>query len=558
MDSLAQERIVAALADPSFYPHRPERVEHVQTHISHVFLAGQYVYKLKKAVCFSFLDFGTAERRRYFCEEEVRLNSRLAPGVYLGVVPITENSAGQVVLGGAGTPVAHVVWMRRLPAERMLESLLERGAVGPALLARLAERLAAFHAETTRDSTIAAYADPEALRALCEENALVEAPFVGRTLSAEDYEIFADFGPSFIARHETLLRTRQAGGHIREGHGDLHAEHVCDLEVALPAIDGLPPLEPGLYVFDCIEFSPALRANDVASEVAFLAMDLERLGHHDLAEHFTASYVAASGDQDLELLVPFYAWYRACVRGKVASLKSAEAEVTADQRTAAAARARDYFGLAGRYAWQDGEPVVIACCGLSGSGKTALAEAVAAASGFALVSTDDIRRRASATPAPGAYDTGGYSRGARDATYAQLLDEIARTLAAGRSVIADATFAERAHRDGLARVARQSRRRHLFLHCQADEVTTRRRLDARTAASVSDARWETYVGQRAVVQPLATDEPTIEVDTGGELARARAAALRALWPWRRGRRPEKVATRGKDGRRTLPHRSECL
>jgi len=550
----ALERLVAAMADPGFYPHRPDRVEHLQTHISHVFLAGPYVYKLKKPVRFSFLDFGTAARRRHFCEEEVRLNSRLAPGVYLGVVPITAAPDGRFMLHGEGDPVAQVVWMRRLPTERMLVPLLERGEVQPALIERLAGHLAAFHASVASGPEIAAHAEPAALRVRCEENAAAALPFVGELLAAEDHEILADFGPSFIARHETLLRTRQAGGHIRDGHGDLHAEHVCDLDVALPARDGLPAVAPGLYVFDCLEFSPALRACDVASEVAFLAMDLDRLGHHDLAARFVNAYVAASADQDVTLLLPFYASYRAGVRGKVESLKSAEVEVAEDERAAAARRATDYWALAARYCWQAGDPVVIVCCGLSGSGKSALAGKLALATGFGLVSTDALRRRASGTSTPVAYDAGGYAQAARDATYAQLLDEMDRTLAAGRGIIVDATFARRAHRDDLARIVRQHRRRHVFAWCQADEATVHERLDARTLASLSDARWETYVGQRAALQPLAVDEPTIEVDTDGELAHARASAIRALWSWRRGRLAVSGPSSTGDGSRPQPRR----
>jgi aminoglycoside phosphotransferase family enzyme/predicted kinase len=534
------DELVRALADPAFYAYRPAAVEHVQTHISHVFLAGPYVYKLKKPVSFSFLDFSTRDLRRHFCEEEVRLNRRLAPGVYLDVLPVTRAAGDGLRLGGEGEALEHVVWMRRLPAERMLVRLLAAGGVHPAMLEDLAVRLAAFHARAPAGPAIAAAADPDALRARWEDTVGYAAPFVGRLLAAEDHEILLDFGLSFLRRHETLLRARQEAGRIRDGHGDLHAEHVCFVDAPVPAAGAHPPLPPGVYVFDCIEFSPALRYNDVASEIAFLAMDLERLGHPDLASRFTAAYVAAAADPLIEPLLPFYACYRACVRGKVEGLKSDEPEVEPAERAAAAERARADFALALRYAWRAGDPAVIACCGLSGTGKTTLAGALAAATGFPVVSSDLVRTRGRAgTGAPAAYGEGLYTEAARDATYAALSAEVETALAAGRSVIADATFLRRAHRERLAAAARRRRAPCAFVECGAAEDAVRARLESRGAGSVSDARWETYLEQRRLREPFAPEEALVTVDTGGEVAAARRAALRALWRWRQGRPPER-------------------
>src|SRR5437773_6713491 len=167
---MSQDEVVAALATPDFYPHRPRTVEYVQTHISHVFLAGPYVYKLKKAVRFPFLDFGTAERRRHFCSEEVRLNRRLCPSVYLDVVAITRRADGRLALGGAGVAVEHVVWMRRLPAARTMVSLIADGEATPAMMEALAATLAVFHAAAPTGPEITAHASPARLRARWEEN----------------------------------------------------------------------------------------------------------------------------------------------------------------------------------------------------------------------------------------------------------------------------------------------------------------------------------------------------------------------------------------------------
>jgi aminoglycoside phosphotransferase family enzyme/predicted kinase len=534
----AQDAVIQALENPGFYPYRPQAVEHVQTHISHVFLAGPYVYKLKKAVRFPFLDFSTPELRQRFCSEEVRLNRRLCPAVYLDVLPITRGADGQLQLGGKGEVIEHVVWMRRLPAERMLVHLLATGGVQNELIDALAVAIATFHAEAPTSPEIAAHADPGALRARWEEEARSTAPFAGRLLAAEDHEVLADFGPRFIRTHETLLHARQQAGRIREGHGDLHAEHVCFLAAPTPAGGDLPPLPAGIYVFDCIEFSEAFRCNDVASEIAFLAMDLDCLEHPELGRRLVATYVEAAADPMVAVLLPFYACYRAGVRGKVEGLKSGEPEVDAADREVATQRARQHFALATRYAWQVGGPAVIACCGLAGTGKTTLASELATTTGFLLVGSDAIRKRdvAAEPPSVAPYGAGLYGVAAREAVYEKICAEASAALIAGQGVIADATFIRAADRRRLAAVAENHRCPIIFVECTADETVVRARLEARMhAPSLSDARWETYQSQRERREPFTPGEPHVRIDTGGGLAAARAAAVRCLWPWRQNR-----------------------
>jgi aminoglycoside phosphotransferase family enzyme/predicted kinase len=531
-----QEEVVAALARPETYAHRPAHVEHVQTHISHVFLAGPYVYKLKKAVRFPFLDFSTPERRRHYAEEEVRLNRRLAAAVYRGVLPVTREADGRLALAGAGAPIEHVVWMRRLPAERMLNVLARRGEPLEARLDALAARLAAFHAAAPTGAAVAAHADPERIEDEWRSNVAELRPFVGRLLAAEDHEVLADFGPTFVRRHDTLLRARQHAGRIREGHGDLHAEHICFVDEPVPGAPGDPPLPPDIYVFDCIEFSRAFRSTDVAAEVAFLAMDLDALGHPALARRFATAYAQAASDPDLHHLLRFYACHRAAIRGKVEGLASEEAEVAAPARAAAAERARQYLALAGRYAWGAGGPVLIAVGGLSGTGKTAVARAVAEATGFRLLASDPLRKARAGLrpeePGPPAL----YTPAARAAVYAALLAQADAALAAGESVILDATWTRRTDRAGLAELARRHRRPWLLVVCTASETVVRERLARRALEpSVSDARWETYLAQRAAFAPPGPDEPHVVIETSGTAAATRSIVLRALWRWRQGR-----------------------
>ena len=526
-----QAALVRALADPAFYPHRPARVEHVQTHISHVFLAGPYAYKLKKAVRFPFLDAETPARRRRLCEEELRLNWHLAAPVYLGALPITREPDGRLALDGVGPAIDRVVWMRRLPAESMLDRLVAAGTIDAGALGRLACMLADFHASAPAGAAVAAHAAPEALLAAWRHVLGLAAPLVGGAMPASTHTILASFGPAFLRHHDGLLRARQTAHRIREGHGDLRAEHVCIVEAPGKAEPPHAPLAPGTYVIDCVEFSHALRCNDVASEVAFLTMDLERLGRPDLAAAFVDAYVVDSRDEQLRALLAFYGAYRACVRGVVEGLKGAEPEVEPAARVAAATRAGQYFALAQHHAWRAQGPALLVCCGLSGSGKTVLATALAEATGFAHLSTDVLRRREAPCPGPSPFRTGRYAPAARAAVYARLCDEADARLAAGCGVVADGTFIRRADRGALAAVAARHGRSLLFLECEADAATIRQRLEGRSKGP-SDGRWPAYLRQREARDPFTLDEPHRIVDTGGDLGDVIEEVLPALWRWR--------------------------
>jgi hypothetical protein len=525
-----QAAIVAALERPAAYPHAAPDVTHVQTHISHVFLVGLHAYKMKKAVVFPFLDFGTRAAREHFCREEVRLNRRLASGIYLDVLPVVR-AQGSFVVGGAGEPVDWLVHMVRLPAERSLVALVRARAVSGPTLATLAARLARFHAE----APVVAGGTLEMLTTVWNDNLDGVRPFVGRHLAEEEFEVLADFGATFVTRHDAVLRARPQLGHVREGHGDLRADHVYVLDEAIE-VPGLAPVPPGIHVVDCIEFSATFRAIDVAADVSFLAMELEQMDRKDLADAFVRAYAETANDQLVPALIPYYACHRATVRGKVEALACEEPELGDEERAAAAARARVGFVVAGRFAWRSGDPVVIACAGLSGTGKSTVAAALGAATGFDVVSSDVLRKLA-----PSSATQPLYAAAARRATYARVRREVERLLAAGNSVIVDATLTSRAERDRLARSARGYGRRWLFVQTTADEAVIRRRLDARDHRSVSDARWDVYLRQRDEHDGFVEGEPVLTIDTTAGMASERARLLRSLWAWRQNR-PVRLAT----------------
>jgi aminoglycoside phosphotransferase family enzyme/predicted kinase len=354
---------VSALLRPSAFRHPADDIQLVDTHISWVILAGAYVYKIKKPVSFGFLDFSTVERRAADCAAEVRLNRRLCPDVYLGVVDIVERG-GDFSVGGEGRVVEPAVWMRRLPAEGMLDQMLKRDAVDASLARRIARRLARFHAIAATGPGVDEFGTPRAVKANWDENFVEVAPFVGRTLSPSVAIGIQTYVEGFLVRRGALLEQRVATHRVRDGHGDLHAASVC--------VEGRR-----LQLFDCLEFSPRFRCADVAADVAFLAMDFDHYGRADLAAAYVEAYVTTSRDRDLLLLLDFYKCYRAYVRGKVLSLRLLQPGLTPERSEQIAADAAAYFDLAWAYAGGVPERTLIVVTGSCSEQQTELARGLA-------------------------------------------------------------------------------------------------------------------------------------------------------------------------------------
>jgi hypothetical protein len=482
------------MLEPAFYPERPAEVRLVQTHISYVFLAGKVVYKVKKPVRFSFLDFSTLERRRHFCHEEVRLNRRLAPDTYLGVVAIC-GDGDRFRLGAEHDPAAveYAVHMRHLPDDRTLDRLLDRGEVTPEMIAQLAETLVEFHRRARADEDVTTNGDPAVVGKIIGDNFAGMQPFRDVTVPALDDDAIQSFTRDFLTRHANLFRRRQAERRIRECHGDLHTEHICCTDP--------------LVIFDCIEFNTEYRYCDVASEIAFLTMDLAYHDHEELAAKLVARYSALAGDPDLFRLVPFYACYRAYVRGKVDTLKSIEEDVDPPDRKAARASASRHFALAYRYTWAY-RPCVVAIAGLSGSGKSTVAEALARRTGFTRISSDHVRKELAGLPLTarprGSYGAGIYTTEFSDRTYRTMFDRARSTVAAGGSVILDATFQLAIGRATARDIAAAHRIPFLLVECRCSDAEVRKRLDRRQQEGVdaSDADWDIYRQQQRRFEPF--------------------------------------------------------
>jgi len=326
--------MVQALLDPKAYPEALQRIELIQTQMSFVFLTDNFVYKVKKPVNLGYLDYTTLDKRQFYCQREVELNRRLCPEVYMGVVPVTQDK-GDISIEGQGEVIEYAVKMHRLPQKAMMNVLLTNNQLSPEMVSRVVQRLVEFHQKAETNADISAYGNLDVITKNTEENFTQAEKYIGNTISREKFQHIKDYTDSFIIQKATLFGKRLTQGRIRDCHGDLHAAHIC--------------FSNGICIYDCIEFNDRFRYCDVASEVAFLAMDLDHYGRSDLCHILVNSYVAQSGDKELLELLNFYKCYRAYVRGKVESFKLDDPYITKAEKRQTLEIASSYFELADSY-----------------------------------------------------------------------------------------------------------------------------------------------------------------------------------------------------------------
>ena len=327
--------LLTDLLDPSSFPDSAQKVLVVQTHISVVFVAEAFVYKVKKPVNFGFLDFSTLEKRKYYCHQEVKLNRRLSKGLYVDVVPITFDGRRHHVGGGAGEIVEYAIKMRRIPEDRLMKSVYERGELHRGHLEGLSKVLSGFHATAERSEEIETYGRPEKARVNTDENFVQVEKYIGMTLSQEDFCALRNWTGDFYTSFPHLFHERIRKGRIRDCHGDLHMEHIC--------------LTEGFPIFDCIEFNDRFRYADTLSDIAFLLMDLDYHGGEHWSLILWDAYRRQAGEREEEPLLPFYKVYRAIVRGKVNSFQLDDPTIDPEGKKQAQTKAQRYFALARSY-----------------------------------------------------------------------------------------------------------------------------------------------------------------------------------------------------------------
>jgi aminoglycoside phosphotransferase family enzyme/predicted kinase len=480
-------RLITTLTDPAAYPDPVDVVEVHQTHISVIFLADRHAYKIKKPLVCGFLDYGSLERRRQSCEEEVRVNRRLAPTVYLGVVPITREGLGVRIEGG-GEVVEWAVKMERLPEEATLRNRLRRGLIGVPQVEALARRIAEFHARADAAPSIAACGRFAVVSGNALANFEESAAHVETTVSRPVFERLRAFTDRSLAGLRPVIEGRAGRGVPRDGHGDLRLDHVY-------LFPDRPP-EAELVIIDGIEFNERFRFGDPVADLAFLVMDFIFQGRRDLAKTLADAYFQASGDEEGWILLPFYVTYRAAVRGKVEGMELTEPEIPQADRDAALVRARAHWLLALGESEEDARrPCLLLVGGLPGSGKSTLARGLAERAGFSVIRSDRVRKElaglALGATAASPFESGIYTPEWTARTYAECLRRAEALLFQGGRVLVDASFGAEAHRRLFLEAAERWCVPACLLHCRTEVDETRARLQGRRGDD-SDADWSTY------------------------------------------------------------------
>jgi uncharacterized protein len=500
---MTPEELHQRLLDPHVYPFPPGTIELRETHISCVYLTDKKVYKIKKPVNYDFLDFSTLERRHHFCLQEVLHNRRFAPDTYLGVVPIRLHHGQLLIDGKEGEIVEYAVEMRRLPAERMLDRLVERHDPSlPDEAVRLGSTLAQIHknCQVCRE-------EPEdvvsVVRRNWEENFTQTGDYAGVTIIPEALALCRDRIRAAIDNLSRQMLEREAAGLVRDSHGDLHADHIC--------------LTDPICIYDCIEFNRRFRVVDILADLAFLLMDLDKRGQQDLAKIIATTWSSHLGQEIDPALLRFYEIYRAFVRGKVHSFLVNDPELPEKERAVAAVRAKEYFDLALGYL---APPTLFITCGAMGVGKTTLSRALTFATRGTHLRSDIVRKELFGIDPhqhrPERFGEGLYDPVRSRQTYAHLLKLASAEIVAGHTVIVDAAFAVHEERQRFRQLAATTGLPFVLLYLHCDKELTRQRLAQRwdEGSDPSDGRPEILQQHlRSFTRPT-VEENAVSIDTG--------------------------------------------
>jgi len=515
----AQTRLIASLRVPAVFGRECTRVTVLETHISYVLLTGQHAYKIKKNVNLGFLDFTTLAARRFYCEQELRLNRRLAPALYLDVVAIT-GTIDAPVLGGDGPTLEYAVKMREFCQEALASQMLLRNELGAADVDVLAAKVAAFHATIDVAAPDSAFGRPDDILRNALENFSRIRPLLP-PIDRSELDALALWTKQEHYARQAAFRERQRGGFIRECHGDLHLGNIARIEGEIT-------------IFDCIEFNEGMRWIDVMSEVAFTMMDLQDRGRADLGRRFLNAYLEITGDYGGLSLLRFYLAYRAMVRAMVVKLRATQLGPSDLGRTLVA-EYHGYVALARSYA-DPPRPAIILTHGLAGSGKTTLSQALLEVMGAIRVRTDVERKRlyghGPRERQQGGIERGLYASEAIEATYRRVYAIANGVVAAGHVAIVDATFLQRWQRDLFRELASQRQIPFVIVSFTARDATLRDRIRCRVAEGrdASDADLTVLDRQLQIQEPLGQDErvDAIICDAEVPLEGARASAFWGL------------------------------
>lgn len=494
--------LIEQMQQPSFYPEGgADHITMVQTHVSYVFLTGDFAYKVKKAVNFGFLDFSSLEKRQHFCQEELRLNRQLSPELYLDVLPITQGDRGYE-LNGSGTVVEYAIKMRQFPAGSLLSEQQASGGLTPEDMVSLGKMVAQFHRQTHSDNQVRSYGTVAKIRQAIDENYAQTQGYIGRSQTQAQYDATKAFTDRFFADHEDWFQQRLDADKIRECHGDLHLGNMCRWG-------------DRLYLFDRIEFNEPFRFVDTMYDIAFTVMDLEARGCFDLANRFLNTYIEQTGDYWGLRVLPLYLSRQAYVRAKVTSFLLDDPHIDAATKEKAHTTAAAYYTQAWQYTDRPAGRLII-MVGVSGSGKSTVGQAIAQRYGAIHLRSDAVRKHLAGLPLDQRGDQSLYSQEMSDRTYQQLGDLGIALARQGWTVVLDAKYDRRDRRAPMIAAAEAAHIPYTFVHCTAPTEQIAAWLQERQG-DVSDATAELLPNQIAQFDPPTPEEKdrVITLDTTG-------------------------------------------
>jgi aminoglycoside phosphotransferase family enzyme/predicted kinase len=501
------------LKDPKFYGPHVTSVELLQTHISYVALTGTYAYKVKKTVNFGFLDFSTLDKRKYYCEEELRLNRRLCPKIYLGVLPITQKDS-TLELDGSGTIVEYALKMKEFPQEFIMTNMLKQNKVTEETIDHICSILIEFYAAQEPSEEIKKYGELQAVKQNIDENFDQTKPMIDITVPKNTFWSIKDAANKFFERKKEVFGHRMSEGKIFDCHGDLHSGNIVITA-------------ENIHIFDCIEFNDRFRFCDIASDIGFLAMDLDYLNFPYLSSHLISRYVEKSADKGIYNVLNFYKSYRAFVRGKVHGFQLNDPHIDPGKKKGIIESAKKYFELSSYYAalfsldLHKKKPLLFLVSGLSGTGKSTIAQKIAVDYHAVQINTDVVRKEVAGIDQFERHhdqvDTGLYDPKRVDDTYEQVMKRAEGVLKKGGNVVLDATFQKKKYRKMAHHIAMKNHSTVVIVQCVCpDEVVKKRLEDRLKKKSVSDGRWEIYLAQKTTFEPFTSEEGCLTMDTSDE------------------------------------------
>jgi uncharacterized protein len=504
----ALPNLIQRMLSPEFYPHPvTEPIQLMQTHISYVILTGDYAYKVKKPVNFGFLDFTTLEQRKHFCEEELRLNQRGAPHLYLEVLAITQE-ADRLALKGHGEPIEYTLKMRQFPQEALFTNLFEKGELTEKRMEDLGRVVARFHAEAQTNDTIQNFGSVAQIRAAIDQNYEQTKKYIGGPQTQEQFDQTQTYTNHFFENQQEIFAQRVAHNRIRDGHGDLHLGNMC-------------LWREQILLFDCIEFNPAFRCVDVMYDVAFVVMDLDARHRPDLSNAFLNTYVEATGDWEGLQVLPLYLIRQAYVRAKVTSFLLDEPEISVAAKGEAQQKAAHYYQLAWQYTHQHRGQLIL-MSGLSGSGKSTIARYFARRLNAVHIRSDAVRKHLGGISLYEQGEANLYTPAMSDRTYSHLLHLGIRLATQGYPVILDAKYNQQGFRLTALKQASMNHLPFRIFYCSAPYEVLRERLQGRMG-DITDA------GVNLLPQQQREEEPFNEIERSCVTRLDTTQHVEALW-----------------------------